>query len=208
MFKVGQEVFSAAHGEGLVTEVENMITTYPVLVKFNSGVEEIYTFDGRLFISDKQPDLVAIPYGEKTMFKVGQKVWCAMFGEGEVTRILTSNTQFPVKVKFGGLTDYYYNLDGKFQTNATQTLFPYPVEITKKVVKPSINWDHVAPKYKYFSEDSEGNAFLYGEEPYVATDASAWYAQSDEVVEALGFASYTKGTCHWKDSLVKRPEVQ
>ena len=61
MFKVGQEVFSAAHGEGVVTEVENMITTYPVLVKFNSGVTEVYTFDGRLFISAKQPDLVAIP---------------------------------------------------------------------------------------------------------------------------------------------------
>ena len=45
-------------------------------------------------------------------------------------------------------------------------------------------------------------------EPYVASDASAWYAQSDEVVEADGFASYTKGTCDWKDSLIKRPEVQ
>ena len=61
MFKVGQKVFSAAHGEGVVTEVEIMVTTYPVLVKFNSGVVEVYTFDGRLFISAKQPDLVAIP---------------------------------------------------------------------------------------------------------------------------------------------------
>ena len=139
------------------------------------------------------------------MFKVGQKVWCAMHGEGVVTKIFNKKTQFPVEVMLGELPEYY-TLDGKFQVCAAQTLFPYPVEIVKKVTKPSINWDHVAPKYKYFSEDSEGNAFLYEEEPYVATGASAWYAQSDEVVEANGFASYVKGTCDWKDSLVERPE--
>ena len=101
-----------------------------------------------------------------------------------------------------------YSLEGKYeQLYATQpTLFPYPIEIVKKVTKPSIDWDHVAPKYKYLSEDSGGNAFLYEEEPYVATGASAWYAQSDEVVKADGFASYTKGTCDWKDSLIKRPD--
>ena len=61
MFKVDQKVFSAAHGEGVVTEVVEMIMNYPVLVKFNSGITEVYTLDGRLFISAKQPDLVAIP---------------------------------------------------------------------------------------------------------------------------------------------------
>ena len=61
MFKAGQEVFSANHGEGVVTEVVDMIVNYPVLVKFNSGITEVYTYDGRLFISAKQPDLVAIP---------------------------------------------------------------------------------------------------------------------------------------------------
>ena len=61
MFKVGQKVFSAAYGEGVVTEVVNMLMFYPVLVKFNSGFAEVYTLDGRLFISAKQPDLVVIP---------------------------------------------------------------------------------------------------------------------------------------------------
>ena len=61
MFKVGQKVFSATHGEGVVTEVVEMIMYYPVLVKFNSGVTEVYTYDGRLFISAKQPDLAVIP---------------------------------------------------------------------------------------------------------------------------------------------------
>ena len=141
------------------------------------------------------------------MFEVGQKVWCAMFGEGVVTKILTNNTQFRVEVHFGEIPEYY-NQDGKYRTYVLQTLFPYPVEIVKKVTKPSIDWNHVAPKYKYLSEDSDGSAFLYEEEPYVADDASAWCAQSDELVEANGFASYMKGTCDWKDSLIKRPEVK
>ena len=142
------------------------------------------------------------------MFIENQTVWCAMFGKGVVARINPKGAKFPVVVNFGGLMERCYSLDGRFeQLYATQpTLFPYPIEIVKKVTKPSIDWDHVAPKYKYLSEDSDGIAFLYDGEPYVATDASAWYAQSDEVLEADGFASYTKGTCDWKDSLIKRPD--
>ena len=130
-----------------------------------------------------------------------------MFGAGEVTKIDTSNTIFPVLVRVGGMLERY-TLNGKYQLHATQTLFPYPVAIVKEAEKPSIDWDHVAPKFNYLAEDSEGSAFLYEEEPYVSTDTSAWYPQSGEIVEASGFASYTKGTCDWKDSLIKRPEVK
>ena len=142
------------------------------------------------------------------MFIENQTVWCAMFGKGVVARINPKGAKFPVVVNFGGLMERCYSLEGNYeQLYATQpTLFPYPIEIVKKVTKPSIDWDHVAPKYKYLSEDSDGIAFLYDEEPYVASDASDWYAQSNEVVEADGFASYTKGTCDWKDSLIKRPD--
>ena len=142
------------------------------------------------------------------MFIENQTVWCAMFGKGVVARINPKGAKFPVVVNFGGLMERCYSLEGKYeQLYVTQpTLFPYPIEIVKKITKPSINWDHVAPKYKYLSEDSGGIAFLYGAEPHVAFDASAWYAQSDEIVEADGFASYTKGTCDWKDSLIKRPD--
>ena len=142
------------------------------------------------------------------MFIENQTVWCAMFGKGVVARISHKGAKFPVVVNFGGLMERCYSLEGEYeQLYATQpTLFPYPIEIVKKITKPSINWDHVAPKYKYLSEDSEGNAFLYEEEPYVATDAFVWYAQSDEVVEAIGFISYTPGTCDWRASLISRPD--
>ena len=139
------------------------------------------------------------------MFKVGQKVWCVMFGEGVVTKISSDDAKYPLVVEFRGTTTEHYTLDGKYMVYATQTLFPYLVEIVKKVMKPSINWEHVGSKFNYLAEDSEGGAYLFVEEPYVATDASAWYAQSDEVVEAHGFASYTPGTCDWRASLISRP---
>ena len=146
------------------------------------------------------------------MFTLGQTVWCLIYGQGVVTDVDSKRTEetYPVFVKFQNYGELHisYTLEGKFHSQGNITLFPYPVEVVKAITKPTINWDHVAPKYKYFSEDSEGNAFLYEEEPYVATGASAWYAQSNEVVEANGFASYTKGTCDWKDSLIERPEVQ
>ena len=35
------------------------------------------------------------------MFKVKQKVWCAIYGAGVVTKVDTSNTLFPVLVRIG-----------------------------------------------------------------------------------------------------------
>ena len=126
-----------------------------------------------------------------------------MFGEGEVTKILTNNTCYPVEVSFGGSDPELYTLDGKFHSWANQTLFPYPVEIIKKVAKPSINWEHVDSKFKYLAEDSEGGTFLSEKEPFIA---GVWGVQSGEIAEVHMFASYVKGICDWKESLVKRPE--
>ena len=137
------------------------------------------------------------------MFKVGQKVWCAMFGEGEVTKILTSNTNYPVEISFGDSAPEYYTLGGKFYNYANQTLSPYPVEIIKKVVKPSIDWEHVDSKFNYLAEDANGDAFLYEKEPF--STMTAFCNGGGDVAEVFMFASYVKGTCDWKDSLIKRP---
>ena len=138
------------------------------------------------------------------MFKVGQKVWCVMFGEGVVTEIRSDDAKYPLVVEFRGTTTEHYTLDGKYMVYATQTLFPYLVEIVKKVTKPSINWEHVDSKFNYLAEDACGTAFLYKEEPFIAS--TSWGIQSGDAVEAYTFASYVKGTCSWKESLVKRPE--
>jgi hypothetical protein len=136
------------------------------------------------------------------MFKAGQKVWCVMFGEGVVTNISTSNACYPVVVSFGGKVEDYTS-DGKYRTDAAQTLFPCPVEIVKEVTKPSIDWEHVSSEFNYLAEDSEGGAFLFEKEPFVA--GNMWGAYEGETAEAHMLASYVKGTCDWKESLIQRP---
>lgn len=138
------------------------------------------------------------------MFKVNQPVWDVMFGEGVVTKFSTGETRYPLVVEFPGTSVEHYTLDGKYMVYAAQTLFPYPVEIAKKVIKPSINWEHVDSKFKYLAEDPCGSAFLYEEKPFTAL--TSWGIQGGEAVEAFMFASYAKGTCDWRESLVKRPE--
>ena len=138
------------------------------------------------------------------MFKVGQPVWCVMFGKGVVVEILTNGDRYPLAVEFPDICVEHYTLDGKYAVCAAQILFPHPIEITKKIVKPSINWEHVDSKFKYLAEDPCGSAFLYEEKPFIAL--TSWGIQGGEAVEAFMFASYAKGTCNWKESLVKRPE--
>ena len=137
------------------------------------------------------------------MFQLKQKVWCVMYGAGVVTQILNNGGTYPLLVEFPGKRVEGYTLDGKFRADARQTLFPHPVEIVKKVTKPSINWEHVDSRYNYLAEDYGGSVFLYEKEPFITS--LWWESQGGEIAEANMFASYVKGTCDWKESLVKRP---
>ena len=140
------------------------------------------------------------------MFKVGQKVWCVMFGEGVVTEVRSEDTNYLVEVRFGGVMEYY-TLDGKYRTYAIQTLYTYPVEIIKKnvrqVVKPSINWEQVREEYKFLARDENNTAWLYQEKPEISREG--WGVTRGMPAEAGSYVSYTPGTCDWKDSLVERP---
>ena len=60
MFKVGQEVFSAAHGKGVVTEV-NKTALYPVTVKFDSHIKSTFTLEGKQLLLQEMPDIVPMP---------------------------------------------------------------------------------------------------------------------------------------------------
>ena len=137
------------------------------------------------------------------MFEKGQKVWDAMFGPGVVTKILT-NGAFPVMVCFDDAGVEYFTLDGKYRPFVKQTLFPYPVEVVKKVTKPSIDWRHIRSEYQYLAQDANGNAWLFWEKP----EASVfnWYATQGICSEAESHVSYVPGICDWKESLIKRPD--
>lgn len=135
------------------------------------------------------------------MFKKGQKVWDVMFGPGEVSEILTNGASFPVKVCFDDAQVVYFALDGKHLVYAMRTLFPYPVEIVKKVTKPSIDWSHVSENFQWLAMDSDGLHYLFYEEPELIS--TGWTTHAPYTY-AEYFASFTPGDCDWKDSLVKR----
>ena len=139
------------------------------------------------------------------MFKKDQKVWCAIFGAGIVKRIRQeSGVKYPVVVLLNRNDEnVVYTADGKYHDEGNVTLFPYPVEITKAVTKPSIDWSHVSSEFNYLVQDSDGEGYLCSEKP--SRTESGWNTESSYTL-ATTFTSYEPGTCDWTDSLVKRPD--
>ena len=73
--------------------------------------------------------------------------------------------------------------------------------------KPSIDWSHVSPEYKWLARDEDGLSYLYIEKPECGK--SMWKIMTmvtKDCIEIKGYKSYKSGTCDWKDSLVERPE--
>ena len=140
------------------------------------------------------------------MFKVNQKVWCAIFGEGVITEIHpASRGAYPVEVRFNNGRTYIYTSDGKYCADSNVTLFPYPIEITKAITKPSIDWNHVNENFRYLVMDECGQHWLTTNRPTIPATPGRWICGG--VAQSAGqFASLIPGTCNWKDSLVKRPE--
>ena len=139
------------------------------------------------------------------MFKVGQEVWCLIYGQGVITEVDSKRTEetYPVFVKFQNYDELHisYTMEGKFHNQGNITLFPYPVEVVKAVTKPSIDWSHVSPKYNYLAQDANGDGYLCGKNPHRMS--MAWSMETP--IRATAFTSYVPGTCDWEDSLVKRP---
>ena len=137
------------------------------------------------------------------MFKVNQKVWCAIYGAGVVEEILHAREgTYPVEVRFNDVLVARYTSDGKYYDDGIVTLFTYPIEITKATVKPSIDWSHVSPEYNYLAQDENGDGYLCSKNPHRMN--TAWTMESP-YIRATTFTSYEPGGCDWKDSLVKRP---
>ena len=139
------------------------------------------------------------------MFTLGQKVWCVIYGEGEVADVDMEFDTCYVKFHHMGALLMNYTFEGvpHSHSQGNITLFPYPVEVVKVAVKPSIDWSHVSSEYNYLAQDSDGEGYLCGEKP--SRIESGWNVESPYIY-ANAFTSYIPGTCDWKDSLVKRPE--
>lgn len=75
-------------------------------------------------------------------------------------------------------------------------------------VKPlepdSINWDHVAPAFKFMARDEDGTVWLYDGLP--SAGYASWHC-GGKCTEAHLFSSLKVGGMDWKDSLMERPEA-
>ena len=140
------------------------------------------------------------------MFKVNQKVYCAIYGAGVVKRIRQeAEVDYPVVVVFNRNDErtVIYTLDGKYHVEGNVTLYPHPVEIVKATIKPSIDWSHVSEDFQYLAMDADGRCWLWVTKP--APLQEQWCGGS-LAIKAENFSSFISGTCDWRDSLVKRPD--
>lgn len=84
-------------------------------------------------------------------------------------------------------------------------LFRY--ELVKE--KPSIDWSHVNPKFKYMATDDDGETYFYTHKPYLWDGSWIMEIEDDSAVrDASTHSSYKAGSCDWKDSLVERSDPE
>ena len=139
------------------------------------------------------------------MFEVGQRVWDVLCGEGKVVEVETYDCNYPVVAEFDDGCRESYTRDGK-KNGALKnpSLYPYPVEVVKKITKPSVNWDHVNSRYNYLAQDEGGTCWVYEHAPILIEDE--WVSSRGDCTPANCLQSLVPGTCSWEDSLVERPE--
>lgn len=72
------------------------------------------------------------------------------------------------------------------------------------VTQDSIDWSHVHKDFNWMARDTTGEAWLFSTKPN--HNGEVWYTILGTYAEAEPFASYRRGTCDWRDSLVERPK--
>ena len=74
-----------------------------------------------------------------------------------------------------------------------------------KTTKPSIDWSHVHPDYKYLARDEDGLVYIYKDKPHICEYGDAWLG-SGGFSGASAFLTLKPGNCDWTESLVERPK--
>ena len=139
------------------------------------------------------------------MFEIGQKVWDVIRGRGVVVRI-DNDLDYPVVVDFDTGRSESYATDGKYaEYDENISLYHYPVEVIKKMAKPTVNWDHVHSRYNYLAQDKEGTCWVYENIP-IPREVE-WVSGRGDCTPVDCLQSLVPGTCSWEDSLVERPVV-
>lgn len=72
--------------------------------------------------------------------------------------------------------------------------------------KDEIDWSHVAPEFEWMARDKSGHCRVYSSKPEVLDDYPNCWLSVYWRGDVKAFASYKRGTCDWRNSLVRRPE--
>ena len=72
---------------------------------------------------------------QKDEFRVGDEVWCLLYGKGVVT-YCGHEGDYPVEVAFENADNAHYTLDGRYYKEANRTLFFSEPKIEASVTRP------------------------------------------------------------------------
>ena len=137
---------------------------------------------------------------------VGQEVWCPILGKGVVVR--TAHGVYPIKVRFeSGEVESFASEEDLAVRHGNRALFHYPVKSIQdgSATKPSIDWSQIKEEYKWLAADADEYTYVFKVEPEL-DESGYWCSDGSAYFSVNGLVSYSRGTCDWKDSLVKRPE--
>ena len=90
-----------------------------ILIKEDDS-EEWYSCEGFTKKGNEMQDSNKVKPDE---FRVGDKVWCLIYGKGYVTYIEIEAATYPIAVVFDGLGSAWYTLDGRYSEECNRTLF-------------------------------------------------------------------------------------
>lgn len=84
----------------------------------------------------------------------------------------------------------------------------YRVRPKPEPTKDSIDWSHVSDEINFVARDDSSGDSLWGysKRPDWFNRTESWRTDNGLMVEMNAFASYKRGTCEAKDSLLVRPE--
>lgn len=118
---------------------------------------------------------------QNTKFKVGQTVWCLLYGKGKVVVIDNNDPTYSVYVQFEESGELlWYTHDGKYITLANRTLFhsePQVIAATEPVFEPKLVGKVVLVKNLGGEEVGFGHVEVELED-YVQVDDCTYYKHS------------------------------
>ena len=72
-------------------------------------------------------------------FRVGDAVYCVLYGKGEVTYISDDKSTYPIEVQLTNGEVIRYTLDGKYSEDFRRTLFFSEPKIEASVTRPFVS---------------------------------------------------------------------